>query len=318
MKVYNGLEEVYHIKNPILTLGTFDGVHLGHQKIIQNIVEKAKEINGETVLFTFDPHPRTVLFPEFHNLKLIQTQEEKLAKLKRCGIEHVIVYPFSKDFSRTPATEFVRDYLVSKINVHTIVIGYDHQFGKNREGSLEHLMELSTVYAFDVIEIPAQEVDEVNVSSTKIRNALEKGDVYAANTFLGEPFQLNGIVVKGQGIGKSIGFPTANLAVQNSLKMIPKNGVYAIRVCVNNVVLFGMMNIGIRPTVSEDAQQTIEIHIFDFNDDLYNQSLMVEVIQFLREEHRFNSVDELITQLKKDEIVARTLLESVSSKLYAL
>ncbi len=320
MKVFNGLEEIYQIQNPVLTIGTFDGVHVGHQKIIQNIVQKARELNGETVLFTFHPHPRTVLFPEHHNLKLIQTQDEKLAKLKRQKIENIIVFPFSKEFSRTPATEFIRDYLVNKIQVHTIVIGYDHQFGKNREGSLEHLQELSTVYGFSVHEIPAHDIDEVNVSSTKIRRALENGEVETANAYLGEPFQLNGVIVHGKGLGKTIGFPTANVFIADELKIIPKNGVYAVRCEINDSVQFGMMNIGVRPTVAEEekAEKTIEVHLFDFEEDLYGKNILIEVIQFLRDEHRFDSVLELTKQLEKDETTARNLLDSVSVELYTL
>lgn len=321
VKVFNGLEEIYKIQNPVLTIGTFDGVHVGHQKIIQKIVQKARELKGETVLFTFHPHPRTVLFSEHHNLKLIQTQEEKLEKLKRQGIENIIVFPFSKDFSRTPATEFIRDYLVNKIQVHTIVIGYDHQFGKNREGSLEHLQELAAIYGFNVLEIPAHDIDEVNVSSTKIRYALEAGDIQTANSYLGEPFQMNGLVVHGKGLGRKIGYATANVYIADELKIIPKIGVYAVRCEIDEKICFGMMNIGVRPTVNSEkdkSEKTIEVHLFDFNEDLYGKTILIEVMQFLRDEHRFESLEELTKQLRKDETTARDMLGSVPMELFTL
>ncbi|GAA0874530.1 bifunctional riboflavin kinase/FAD synthetase [Wandonia haliotis] len=318
MKVFNGLEKVYSIPNPVLTIGTFDGVHLGHQKILEKIKRRAEEIGGETVLFTFHPHPRTVLFPEHHNLKLIQTQEEKLDKLRRIGVDNIIVYPFSKEFSRTPATSFVRDYLVNKIKVHTIVIGYDHQFGKNREGSLEHLQELAPMFGFEVIEISAREVDDVNVSSTKIRKALERGDIQTANTFLGEPFQLTGKVVKGKGIGRGIGYPTANIEVADELKMIPANGVYAVRCQVKGRIVSGMMNIGVRPTLDDSETRTIEVNLFDFREDIYDEKILVEVIQFLRSEKRFESIDELILQIQHDEKTTRNILSDISMELHSL
>lgn len=318
MEVFNGLEQRYMMESPVLTIGTFDGVHVGHQKILKKIKEIAQLKNGETVLFTFFPHPRTILFPEHHNLKLIQTQEEKLAKLKRIGIDNVIVYPFSKEFSRTPATAFVRDFLVNKIQVDTIVIGYDHQFGKNREGSLEHLRELSPVYGFQVVEIPAEEIDDVNVSSTKIRNALDAGDIATANQFLGEPFQLSGTVVRGKGIGNTIGYPTANIELGDSLKIVPANGVYAVRCIVEGVLRAGMMNIGVRPTVDNDDNRTIEVHILDFSGNLYGKTILLEVIQFLRKEIRFNAVEQLTNQLKEDEKLARHIFATDAMELYSL
>lgn len=319
MKIYNGLEAQYIINRPILTIGTFDGVHVGHQKILGRLNELAQERGGESVLFTFNPHPRLVLFPDYTDLKLIQTQHEKEEKLKRLGLHNLIVYPFSKNFSRTPATEFIRDYLVNKIQVDTIVIGYDHQFGKNREGSLEHLRELSPVFNFSVEEIPAQDIDDVHVSSTKIRKALELGDVATANRFLGEPFQLNGTVVYGQQIGRTIGFPTANLSIDDAFKIIPAGGVYAVRCVLEDRVFPAMMNIGLRPTINpdEDSRQ-IEIHLLDFEGDLYGRELKVEVMQFLRHEIRFDTVANLSHQLKKDESETRAYFSHVTLEPYAL
>jgi riboflavin kinase / FMN adenylyltransferase len=319
VKLFNGSETYYSIKRPILTIGTFDGVHIGHQKIVNRLNEIAGNCDGESVLFTFNPHPRLVLFPDYTDLKLIQTQVEKEEKLRRLGLQNLIVYPFSKDFSRTPATEFIRNYLVNKINVHTIVIGYDHQFGKNREGSLEHLKELAPIFHFDLEEIPAQDIDDVRVSSTKIRRALEIGEMDVANKFLGEPFQLNGTIVHGQQIGRTIGYPTANIEIDDPLKLIPANGVYAVRCLLNQHVYRGMMNIGNRPTVAIDTQErNIEIHLFDFEGDIYGHQLKVEVLQFLRHEIRFDTIETLSNQLKQDEYETRAYFNHVSLQPYSL
>lgn len=306
MKVYTDFEEVGVIPNAVLTIGTFDGVHVGHQKIIQQINEEAAKIGGESVLFTFFPHPRMVISPDSHGLKLIQTQAEKIENLERLGLDNLIVFPFTKEFAAVTATEFVRDYLVKKLNVHTIVVGYDHQFGKNREGSLAHLQALSNELHFKVIEIPAHEIDEVNVSSTKIRHAIESGDIETANLYLNEPFQLTGEVVKGQQLGRTIGFPTANIEIQDSLKIIPAIGVYAIRVELENgSIHYGMMNIGVRPTVTKEKVIKLEAFLFDFSGDLYNQKIKVHLFKRIRGEHRFQSIDILRNQLQEDENTIR-------------
>ena len=309
MKVFQGFDELTKIPNPVLTIGTFDGVHLGHQRIIQQLNEEAQKHGGESVLFTFYPHPRMVLFPDSHGLKLLQTQVEKIEKLERMGLQNVIVHPFTKEFSRLTAIEFVRDYLVNKLNVKTIVIGYDHQFGKNREGSLELLKDLAPVYDFNVIEIPAQDIDDVNVSSTKIRNALKSGNIETANAFLGEPFEMNGIVQSGKQIGRSIGFPTANIDLGSSVKLIPEIGVYLVRVVTpSRAEYFGMLNIGVNPTISDNAQTTIEVHLLDFSGDLYGQELQVKVLSRLRDELKFDSLEELKNQLAKDENTVRDMV----------
>ena len=253
MKVFQGFDQIKEIKNPVLTIGTFDGVHLGHQKIIDQLNFEAEKIGGESVLFTFYPHPRMILYPESHGLRLIQTQAEKIDKLRRMGLQNVVIHPFTQEFSRLSAIEFVRDFLVNQVGVKKLVIGYDHQFGKNREGSIEFLMEVCETYGFEVIEIAAQEIDEVNVSSTKIRNAIKAGDIETANTFLGEPFLLNGIVVEGSALGRELGYPTANIDVQSDIKLIPGNGVYAVQVEVDGVWHQGMMNIGVRPTIENET-----------------------------------------------------------------
>ena len=305
MKIFNELEAIAQIPFPVITIGTFDGVHLGHQKIIRQLNEEAGKVGGESVLFTFFPHPRMVLFPESHGLKLIQTQEEKMEKLERMGLQNVIIYPFTFDFSRLTALEFVRDILVNKLHVHKLVIGYDHQFGKNREGNLDYLKGISDTYDFEVIEIPAHEVDEVNVSSTKIRESLLSGDVERASEFLGEPFELSGQVVKGDQLGRTIGFPTANLEVNSDLKLVPGNGVYAVEVIAEGKTWTGMMNIGNRPTVSSGVQRRLEVHLIDFSGDLYGQTLKVRFLKWVRNEQKFSSVEELKDQLEKDEAFVR-------------
>lgn len=302
MKVFQGFNEIAEIPHPVLTIGTFDGVHLGHQKIIKQLNEVAEKNGGESVLFTFYPHPRMVLFPESHGLKLIQTQVEKLEKLERMGLKNIIVHPFTKKFSRLTALEFVRDYLVNKLNIKTIVIGYDHQFGKNREGSLKLLKELAPIYDFEVIEIGAKDIDEVNVSSTKIRDALKDGDIDLANTYLGEEFEINGSVGHGQKLGTKLGFPTANIELNNDTKLIPKNGVYATRVVrENDAEYFGLVSIGERPTVDDSGRITIEAYLLDFKGDLYGENLQLKMLKRIRDEKKFDTLDELVTEMHKDE-----------------
>jgi riboflavin kinase/FMN adenylyltransferase len=306
VNIYNDFSSISAIKNPVLTIGTFDGVHIGHKKIIDQLNAEATKIGGESVLFTFFPHPRMVIFPESHGLKLIQTQEEKLEKLKEMGLQNVIVFPFTFEFSRLTALEFVRDMLVNQLHVKKLVIGYDHQFGKNREGSIHFLRDVAETYEFEVIEIPAQDIAAVHVSSTKIREALLSGDIEKANDYLGAPFELIGNVVKGKQLGRTIGFPTANLKLANELKIIPQNGVYAVKVFYQENCFEGMMNIGIRPTIESENDTTIEVHIFDFDQTIYGESLRVELSKKTRDEQKFNGIEALKNQLKLDEISIRT------------
>jgi riboflavin kinase/FMN adenylyltransferase len=300
MRIFYGLEGVESIKKPIITIGTFDGVHVGHQKILDAIVKKAQLLGGESVLLTFSPHPRLVLFPDSHQLKLIQTEAEKIDKLSKTGLENLIIFPFTFEFSRLTAMEFVRDILVNKLNIHTIVIGYDHQFGRNREGNIQYLKDVSTVYDFEAVEIPAKEIDEVNISSTKIRRAIENGDIERANLFLGVPFELNGTVIKGAQIGRTIGFPTANLFIEDPIKIIPVNGVYVVAVFLDEVRFKGVMNIGFRPTIDASLSKQIEIHIFDFEKDIYGMELKVEIVTRLRDEIKFDSKEALFEQIQQD------------------
>lgn len=310
VKIFQGFDELMKIPNPVLTIGTFDGVHLGHQKIINQLNEEAKKVGGESVLFTFYPHPRMVLFPESHGLKLIQTQVEKLEKLERIGLQNVIVHPFTKEFSRLTATEFVRDYLVNKLKVKIIVIGYDHQFGKNREGTLKLLQELAPIYDFTVIEIGAEDINDVNVSSTKIRKAVQNGDIERANEFLGDFFELGGEVIHGKEVGRSIGFPTANIAVDNDIKLLPKNGVYAVRVKLeNSAEFFGILNIGTRPTVDASNKVSIEVYILDFDQEIYNQYITLKLLKFVRDEVKYENLSTLKDQIAKDEKLVRSWID---------
>lgn len=310
MNEYQDFHSIEKIHHPVITIGTFDGVHIGHQKIIKQLNEEAEKVNGESVLFTFYPHPRMVLYPESHGIKLIQTQEEKLAKLQKMGLKNCIVFPFTFEFSRMTALEFVRDFLVNKLHVKKLVIGYDHQFGKNREGSIQFLKAICDTYDFEVIEIPAQDIDEVNVSSTKIRDAILKGNIEKANDYLGDLFELSGTVVKGNQLGRTIGYPTANIVLNSDLKLIPGNGVYAVRVLVRGTWFDGMMNIGMRPTVSSNGGRTIEVNIFDFDETIYDETVTVQFLSKWRDEQKFNGLDELKNQLKIDEETIRTVLSA--------
>lgn len=293
-----------------VTIGTFDGVHFGHQKILEKLVTNAKKTNRKSVLLTFFPHPRMVLQKEA-SIELINTIEERTHLLEKIGLDYLIIHPFSKDFSRTSALEFVRDILVNQLNISKLIIGYDHHFGKNREGNIEQLTEYSTLYDFTVEEIPAQDIDTVSVSSTKIRRALKQGNLKTANNFLGYYFSLTGTVVKGENLGTKIGYPTANINIKEDYKLIPKNGVYVVQSFLNNKVVFGMMNIGNRPTVNGN-NQTIEVNFFDFEANLYEQKLTVELLYFIREEQKFDSIDALSHQLKKDKETALEYLENIS------
>ncbi len=290
-----------------VTIGTFDGVHYGHQQIIEKLVSEAKKANKKSVVLTFFPHPRMVLQKD-NSLELINTIDERATLLEKTGLDYLIIHPFSKEFSKMSALEFVRDILVNQLNISKLIIGYDHHFGKNREGNITQLSEYSHVYDFIVEEIPAQDIDSVSISSTKVRRALHAGSLKTANNYLGYNFMLNGTVVNGKKLGGTIGYPTANIDVKETYKLIPKTGVYVVKSTLDKKIVFGMMNIGSRPTV-DGNHQTIEVHFFDFNQDLYNQNLTIELMYFLRDEHKFDSIDSLVHQLKKDEETARNYIQ---------
>jgi riboflavin kinase/FMN adenylyltransferase len=311
LRIFRNLEEVKGLKNPVVTIGTFDGVHLGHQKIISQINDEAKKIGGESVLFTFFPHPRMVLYPDNHNLKLIQTQSEKLVKLDKLGLQNVIEIPFTFEFSRLTALEFVRNILVNALNVKTLIIGYDHQFGKNREGTITFLKSICGTYDFNVIEIPPLVVDDLNISSTKIRDAIKSGNMLKAAAFLGENYALNGIVVHGKKLGRTLGFPTANIQLTENYKLAPGRGVYAVEIVIDGTLHNGMANIGLRPTVNDSLDETIEVNVFDFNSDIYNKNVTVFFYEKIRDEIKFKNKEELINQLHQDEKAVRDLFNRV-------
>lgn len=308
MKVYSSIEEFRNVKRPIVTTGTFDGVHFGHRKIIDRLKQVAKNCDGETVLLTFSPHPRMVLFPDDQYLKLLNTMQEKKQLLEKAGVQHLIVHPFTKQFSRISSINFVRDILVNELKTHKLVIGYNHYFGRNREGSFEHLQEFAPVYGFEVEEIPVQLLDNIGVSSTKIRKALFQGDVETAAEYLGYKYQLSGTVSKGNAIGRTIGFPTANLELGDAEKIIPADGVYAVWVTVDGASYKGMMNIGKKPTIKNQAR-TLEVHILGFEQDIYGEGICVEFVHKIRDEIKFTDILKLQQQLLIDKEHVKKILE---------
>ena len=307
MKVYHSIDEFQQVKGAVVTTGTFDGVHVGHRKIINRLNEIARTIDGESVLLTFHPHPRMVLFPDDHGLELITTMDEKIELLEDAGIDNLIIHPFTKEFSRKTSLEFIREVLVEKIGTSVLVIGYDHHFGRNREGSFEHLRESGPLYGFKVEEISVQDVDDVAVSSTKIRNALHDGDVSTASKYLSHPFQLKGTVVHGDKLGRKIGFPTANIQIDSDSKIIPANGVYACYVLLGEDKLKGMLNIGMRPTVSGEERR-IEVHVFDLNREFYGELITLKLKERIRDEEKFESVEQLKERLAVDKEIATSML----------
>jgi len=301
MRVYNNIDEFSAVKNAVVTIGTFDGVHIGHRKIIAGIKELAESTGGETVILTFFPHPRMILHPEDESLKLITTIAEKAELLERIGVDHLIITPFSRDFSNQSAESYIRDVLVNKIGTKKIVIGYDHRFGKDRQGGFEDLQRLSPVYGFDVVEIPEQDINEVAISSTRIRNALLSGDIHLANAFLGYPFFITGKVVRGDQIGRQLGYPTANIVVEEKYKLIPCDGIFAVTVIIADQKYKGMAYIGSRPTVN-GLTRNIEVNIFDFNEEIYNQTIRMEFHHYIRGDVKFSSLEELKVQLAQDKV----------------
>jgi riboflavin kinase/FMN adenylyltransferase len=285
-------------KNRVVTIGTFDGVHIGHQKILKRLVKISKEKDLLPTVLTFFPHPRMVLQKDT-SIKLINTIDEKTQLMSAFGIENLVVKEFTKEFSRLTALEFVRDILVNELQIKHIIVGYDHRFGRNRTASIEDLKSFGETFDFTVEEISAQDINDVTVSSTKIRKALLEGELKIANAYLGYNFMLIGKVVSGKGIGKTINYPTANIKISKDYKLIPKKGVYLVKTSYQGKVLFGMMNIGTNPTLN-GTEETIEVHIFNFNEDIYGQSLKIELLDRLRDQQKFESLDQLKGQLAKD------------------
>lgn len=309
MKVFRSIIDLPDFKNAVVTIGSFDGVHRGHQKIINRINQLAREIDGESILVTFHPHPRKVIFPKDKSLSLLNTLEEKIALCKSYGVDNVVVVPFSIAFSKQSPQEYIENFLLKSFRPSYVVIGYDHKFGLNRKGDINFLREYEASANFEVVEIMKQELEDIAISSSKIRTALTKGDVHTANTFLGSKYRLSGTVIHGDKIGKTIGFPTANIKLATSDTLIPKDGVYAVRGEVGELPFLGMMYIGRRPTLSDDqAHKSIEINIFDFDFDVYNDPISAALIQHIRDGEKFSSLDDLKEQLKRDEQIARSIL----------
>jgi len=299
LKLFHSINSFKSSKPTVVTIGTFDGVHLGHQKILEQIITEAKENNLESLVLTFFPHPRTVL-QEGSEMKQLSTIEEKIQLLTNIGIDNLIIHPFDKEFSRLTAEEFVEQVLVNTFHIKKIIIGYDHRFGRNRTATIDDLIRFGLKYNFEVIQISAKEINEVSISSTKIRTALEEGNITLANNFLGYNYSLTGKVVKGKQLGRTIGFPTANLVLEEDYKLIPKNGVYIVESFMEDKKVMGMMNIGTRPTV-DGTTQTIEIHFLNLDKNLYDNILTIFILKPIREEVKFESLDALKIQLAKDK-----------------
>lgn len=307
MKIITNVWDTEPLKDSVITIGTFDGVHLGHRKIIQRLVNSARSQQLVPTVFTFFPHPRMILQPEVAP-KQIQTVEEKAHLMEILGVEQLVIQPFDRKFADLPAENFVQRILVEKLRVKKIIVGYDHRFGKNRTADIHDLQHFGEKYGFEVEEISAQEIDDVKVSSTKIRQALADGDIKQANVYLQSSFTLSGKVIHGQKLGKRINFPTANILISESYKLIPKIGVYAVESIIEGKKMFGMMNIGKNPTI-EGKGDSVEVHFFDFQGDLYGKVITLHLIDYIREEQKFSSVEALRMQLEKDEKVVREIFK---------
>ena len=309
MKTYNSIYDYNKKGKSIVTIGTFDGVHIGHKLILEKLIQNAKERDCESVVLTFFPHPRMVL-QESSDVKLINTIEEKSELIGNIGIENLIIHPFDQKFSRLTAEEFVKTILVDLLNIKKIIIGYDHRFGRNRTANIDDLIVYGKQYDFEVEQISAQEINDNAVSSTKIRNAILEGNISLANKYLGYNYTFSGEVVKGKQLGRTIGFPTANIQIKESYKLIPKNGVYIVKSNYDGNTIFGMMNIGNRPTVNGE-NQTIEVNFFDFYEDIYNKIISIEILDFIREEQKFDSLDSLKSQLNKDQQTSLSYISKI-------
>ena len=309
MKVHYGVENI-EIKCPVVTIGSFDGVHLGHACVIQHLKEKAANIDGESVIISFEPHPREVLYPREQKIGILTTLEEKITILEKYGVDHLIILKFTLEFAQQSYNDFVKKILIDKLKIKGLVVGYDHRFGKDRAGNFENLQELANEYGFFLEKEVVFEEDDVNVSSTKIRNALAVGAITTVNRFLGYSYSVTGEVVYGHHLGHKIGFPTANIQVSDERKLLPAIGVYAVKVIIEQEIFNGMLNIGIRPTVSNDGQVSCEVYIFDFNRDLYGKTITINFIDRIRGERKFNDIEELRAQLQKDKEKILKLLKS--------
>lgn len=310
MGVFYHTENLPEFQNAVVTIGTFDGVHLGHQAILQTVMDQAEKIHGESIVITFHPHPRKLLFPH-QELKILTPLEDKISLLKSLGIDHIVVVPFTTDFSNLSAEQYIHDFLLDKFHPHTIVIGYDHHFGSDRKGNIHLLKATQQECNFQLIEIPEQLIDEAGISSTKIRKSLQEGDVREAALMMGRGYSLKGIVVTGNQLGRTIGYPTANLRLIDTDQLMPSLGIYGVQVRYKEELLGGMLSIGYNPTVTDQKTIKIEVNLFDFNKDIYGDPLELIFIGYMRGEQKFESLQALTIQLKKDEEMAKSILKSL-------
>lgn len=299
MKIYRSIEDYNEDKRSVVTIGTFDGIHLGHQEILSRLIKSSKNKDLNSVVLTFFPHPRIIL-NKYNEVKMIDTLDEKIIHLNEIGIDSLIIHPFDRNFSLLSANQFIKDFLVDKLKIKHIIIGYDHRFGKGREASVTDLKNYANDYDFTVEEIKAQEIEKITVSSTKIRNSINQGDIKTTEKYLGRYFNLTGKVVKGDGLGKKINYPTANIFIKETYKIIPKDGVYLVETIIKDELFNGMMNIGHRPTIGT-KNKSIEVHLFNFNEDIYGQVISIKMISKIRDEKKFSSIQALKEQLVKDE-----------------
>ena len=304
MKTIHGIENFPADEASIVTIGTFDGVHLGHQQILKQLIDTSRKSKLKSVLLTFFPHPRMVLQPDI-SMRLIQTIQEREKALQKTGLDYLVIHPFSTEFSRLSADDYVKQILVEQLNVRKVVVGYDHRFGRNRTASLEDMYHYADIHEFEVIEINAEKIESTAVSSTKIRKAIDEGNIELANTYLGHSFTIEGMVIDGDKRGRELSYPTANIDLQNQHKIVPKQGVYLVKSKLKGRVVYGMMNIGTKPTF-DTTMPSIEVHFLDWNGDLYGQSVQVELLKWVREERKFSSVEELQTQIQADEQYCRS------------
>ncbi len=307
LKIYRTLKD-FKVVNPVVTVGTFDGVHKGHTKILNRLIQQAESLGGESVIFTLYPHPRKVLFPEEKEIFLLNTLNEKIKLLEKSGVDNLIIYPFTKEFAQLTSCDFIEKILYNELNVKQLIVGFDHHFGKDRQGNLEILKNCANPFGFDIIKVDALEYDGKKISSTRIRNSIISGDIEKANFLLSYDYFISGTVVSGKKIGRTLGFPTANIQVKEQDKLIPKRGVYAVKIEVDNKVYTGMLNIGTRPTVSSNFETNIETHIFDFSDDLYNKEIKIIFKKYIREEKKFPDKAQLQKQLSEDKRIALSFL----------
>ena len=309
MKIYHILSEIPKLHNPVATIGMFDGVHLGHKQIFEKLTSTAKAMGCKSVAITFDTHPRMVLHHDAYKLKFINSYQEKIQLIEDLGVDYLIFLPFTLEFSKLSTADFVKNVLIDTLSVKTLIVGHDNRFGNKENNNFNRLDDLSKQFGFDIIQAEVKTIDNHIVSSSKIREALDNGDIREANKMLGYSYQLSGKVILGNQIGRKIGFPTANIDMENDFKLIPSMGVYAIKVEWNQKFFNGMLNIGIRPTLNIN-KLSIEAHLFDFNTDIYGQYIKVLFVDKIRDEERFNNLDELVVQLNNDKITATTILNS--------